>query len=730
MEKKVVCKEDGPLRRPWLFFLALAFGLVFMDAFHLGPLGGHDYRPVKNDIAPYDQVMQRWPRDGRSRLRFGKLEFVDEVFGPESLEFDPQGRGPYAGLADGRVVRWMGESIRWKTFALVSPNWSEKVCANGVESTTAKQHKHEKLCGRPLGLRFDKTSGKLYIADAYLGLAAVGHHGGVATLLSTHAQGRPVLFANDLDVHRNGSIFFTDTSSRYSRSDHFFILLEGEATGRLLRIMRLWIEGPKAGKLEVFADLPGFPDNIRITEKGQFWAAIDCCRTRAQEVLSRNPWLRSVYFRLPLRLSFLAGMTGMKMFTMISLFDEEGNVVEVLEDRGGEVMKLVSEVREVQGKLWVATGMAATGKHALLLTDDVSIPLNAVLSAFSGLDLGMDLVARDHDVRVITQAASLGGKLPIESSSVDLVVSVSKAPELVGDQWIEEFSRVLKPGGAIVMQASAEQTGSKPSSVLERKLLMAGFLEVQSLEAKPFLSPEHVQFCMIKGKKASWTMGSSFSLKKATKTVPKIQIDDESDLIDEDSLLTEEDLKKPQLPLVGDCEVGKARKACRNCTCGRAEEEAKVLKLGPTSEQINNPQSACGNCGLGDAFRCGTCPYRGLPPFKLGEKGLSPEVLEIFLMLVYYKIKRLKVRKGMFQCVVCLNEFKNDKELCLLPRYSHVFHLDYIDAWVTFQVTCLIIYANLVEQVVNNNLDLLPVTFPVVKDEQKEAATELVRIGS
>jgi len=45
---------------------------------------------------------------------------------------------------------------------------------------------------------------------------------------------------------------------------------------------------------------------------------------------------------------------------------------------------------------------------------------------------------------------------------------------------------------------------------------------------------------------------------------------------------------------VDDCEVGSTRKACKNCTCGRAEAEQKV-EIGPTTEQINNPQSACGS---------------------------------------------------------------------------------------------------------------------------------------
>ncbi|GJW30761.1 strictosidine synthase-like 13 [Tanacetum coccineum] len=124
-KKKRTEQEDGRLLQHHLVLLvAIVIGLfVIVDPFDMSPVGGHDFRPVRNDIAPYDQVMESWPDDNLSRLGLGNLEFVDQVYGPESLEFDPLGNGPYTGLADGRIVKWAGKDRGWETFALVSQKW-------------------------------------------------------------------------------------------------------------------------------------------------------------------------------------------------------------------------------------------------------------------------------------------------------------------------------------------------------------------------------------------------------------------------------------------------------------------------------------------------------------------------------------------------------------------------------------------------------------------------------
>ncbi|KAJ7550507.1 hypothetical protein O6H91_06G106300 [Diphasiastrum complanatum] len=217
---------------------------------------------------------------------------------------------------------------------------------------------------------------------------------------------------------------------------------------------------------------------------------------------------------------------------------------------------------------------------------------------------------------------------------------------------------------------------------LQMNLLLAGFMHLTTCEAldgvgsSAIFSQEGLesglsvdgsalQPLLIKAKKPEWETGSSFTLNKspspyvpeeisrneaqvvcssadgtdiaqsilglkvngaASLQIPVSEIEAD-ELVDEDALLTEEDLAKPlPMPVDGDdCEVGKSgRKACKNCTCGRAELEEKGSL---TAEQLQNPQSACGNCGLGDAFRCSGCPYRGLPRFKLGEKISLPGAL-------------------------------------------------------------------------------------------------------
>ncbi|BCS28153.1 electron carrier [Aspergillus puulaauensis] len=116
--------------------------------------------------------------------------------------------------------------------------------------------------------------------------------------------------------------------------------------------------------------------------------------------------------------------------------------------------------------------------------------------------------------------------------------------------------------------------------------------------------------------------------------------DDDDELIDEDTLLSADDLKRPivQPP---ECrpKPGKRRRACKDCTCGlaaqmesedkdrreAADKDLNVMKL--ESDDLNEldftvqgKTGSCGSCALGDAFRCDGCPFIGLPAFKPGQE--------------------------------------------------------------------------------------------------------------
>lgn len=116
---------------------------------------------------------------------------------------------------------------------------------------------------------------------------------------------------------------------------------------------------------------------------------------------------------------------------------------------------------------------------------------------------------------------------------------------------------------------------------------------------------------------------------------------EDDDLIDEDEFITEEDMARPVIqPAECRPKPGKRRRACKDCTCGmkerlEAEDAAKradadkklnTMKFGAddlldeVDFTVQGKVGSCGNCALGDAFRCDGCPYIGLPAFKPGEE--------------------------------------------------------------------------------------------------------------
>jgi len=283
--------------------------------------------------------------------------------GPEDVLVDAEGR-LVTGTEDGRLWRWP---------AGAPPGTAPEEFAN--------------TGSRPLGIELDPRDGSLVVCDGYRGLLRVTADGRVTELASV-AAGTRIGVCNNAAVARDGTVFFSDSSSRFPLWAWRRDLLEYRPSGRLLawrpggtveevardlyfpngvaltpdesavlvvetsthRLLRVPLAG---GGPVVLADLPAYPDNMSPVGDGTYWIALPSPRVPAFERLLPHPGVRRIAALLPERVQ-----PGPLPYALAALVDGEGAVLRTLHGPAGRYPMLTG-VRQHGDTLWLGSLTAA-----------------------------------------------------------------------------------------------------------------------------------------------------------------------------------------------------------------------------------------------------------------------------------------------------------------------------------------------------------------------------------
>ena len=283
---------------------------------------------------------------------------------PEDVVFDAVGR-LYAGVEDGRIWRWpagFGDG--------------------GTAGLFADTH------GRPLGLEVDPRDGALIVCDAYRGLLRVEETGHVRVLADSYG-GRRLKFTNNAAVAADGTVYFSDSSTRFRIEHYKQDLLEHRPNGRIFRyhpsaaeldlvadglyfpngvalapdesfllvaqtggydVLQIPLTGPAAGRPGPFAsNLPGIPDNMSSAGDGTYWIAFPSPRLPLVDRLMPHPAPRRVAARLPDRLQPAAQRYG-----LVARLDAGGLITQSLHGPSGSYREIVG-VRQHDGWLYLGS---------------------------------------------------------------------------------------------------------------------------------------------------------------------------------------------------------------------------------------------------------------------------------------------------------------------------------------------------------------------------------------
>ncbi len=242
--------------------------------------------------------------------------------------------------------------------------------------------------GRPLGIEID-LDGRLLVCDARRGVLRVDVANGSVEEVTDRVAGTPMVFCNNAAIASDGTVWFSDSSTRFGLEQWKDDFVQNTRTGRLLRLredgepdvvldglafangvalsrdeafvvvaetgartlVRHWITGARAGTRDFLVeDLPGYPDNIARGSDGLIWVTLASPRDPVVEGLQRSPaWLRRQVTRIPERLQ-----PAPKRTVRVQAFDDAGTLVHDV-DVDTPDYHMATGVREHEGRVWIGS---------------------------------------------------------------------------------------------------------------------------------------------------------------------------------------------------------------------------------------------------------------------------------------------------------------------------------------------------------------------------------------
>jgi len=262
------------------------------------------------------------------------------------------------------------------------------------DPNTGKSEDFSKTPGRTLGVAFG-SDGILYAADAYEGLYAIDQEGRAKLLTNTVEDGSPIPYADGVDVTSDGQVYFSDASVKFGAKEvggtlpaSLLDLLEHGPNGRILKydtktgrttkvfeslsfangvsltkdeehllvvetgtysIWKMPLDNP-ASATRIMTNLPGFPDNIKRDTDGTFWFGLVSPRSEPVDSLSGQPFIRKIIQRLP-----SAIQPKPQRYGFLVHIDEDGNVLETLQDPSGSYALITGALTGPDGKLYISS---------------------------------------------------------------------------------------------------------------------------------------------------------------------------------------------------------------------------------------------------------------------------------------------------------------------------------------------------------------------------------------